>query len=222
HTAHPDDAVAVAKLGADVLMHTPYQAELTDEDVRQLVAAGVPIVTTVQIWEWAQRGLTKKPPLTELEKRLMSTVTRATLEEDWTEYVADYETDDFSPEFLNETLPKFHRNLVANLKKLKAAGVPLLVGTDYGIPGLTPGASLIREMHMLRQFGFSSVEVLRMATSLPGRELEPTGPALGIVALGARAELILLPSNPLNNLSVIDHVDLVFSQGKVYQPTTDF
>jgi imidazolonepropionase-like amidohydrolase len=94
----------------------------------------------------------------------------------------------------------------------------MLAGTDYGVPGLTPGASLIRELHVLNALGISNLKVLKMATSLPGSILEPQGPPLGVIKQGALAELILLSENPIENLGAIDHVEMIFTQGKIITP----
>ncbi len=115
-------------------------------------------------------------------------------------------------------MPQFHEDLIANIKAMQTHNIRMVAGTDYGVPGLTPGASLIRELHVLSDLGMSNLRVLKMATSLPGKILEPDGPALGVIKQGALAEMILVPDNPIENLDAIDHVKTVFTQGNVITP----
>jgi imidazolonepropionase-like amidohydrolase len=86
---------------------------------------------------------------------------------------------------------------------LQQAGVPLLAGTDaYGVPCVIPGYSLQRELELLQQSGLSPYEVLRTATvnaaAFLGRSNE-----FGQIAVGQRADLVLLPGNPLVDLKVL-------------------
>lgn len=108
-----------------------------------------------------------------------------------------------------------------NIKAMYQAGVPLVAGTDTGVPGLTYGASLVFELERLQGFGMAPVDVLRAATSVPGRLLDRDparqGGRLGTVSVGAPAELILLPGNPLEDVRTLQQLDLVFSGGRVFE-----
>jgi imidazolonepropionase-like amidohydrolase len=89
-------------------------------------------------------------------------------------------------------------------RALSDSGVPLLLGTDSpGIPGMYPGLSIHEDLRLLVQAGLTPYEALSAGTRTPGefvqrffRQPEPAG----IVALGQRADLILLAANPLNDV----------------------
>ncbi len=63
---------------------------------------------------------------------------------------------------------------IENVRRLHAAGVPLLAGTDAPNPGTASGLSLHGELRLLRRAGLSGTEVLAAATSVPAgiREVE--------------------------------------------------
>jgi hypothetical protein len=86
--------------------------------------------------------------------------------------------------------------LVAPLSK---AGVRLLAGTDAVTDYCLPGFGLHDELALLVEAGLSPAEALRTATLNPaeflGREKE-----LGSIAVGKRADLVLLERNPLNDI----------------------
>ena len=80
------------------------------------------------------------------------------------------------------------------------AGVPLALGTDASplMPFVVPGFSALDELDELRQAGLSPAQVLRAATidaaTLIGRNDR------GMIASGRRADLLVLDSNPLDDV----------------------
>jgi hypothetical protein len=82
------------------------------------------------------------------------------------------------------------------VRALAAAGAPLLVGTDTGNPYVVPGESMHDEIEFLVAAGVPRARVLRAATADAGRFLGHASTA-GIVAAGARADLLLVSTDPL-------------------------
>ena len=83
---------------------------------------------------------------------------------------------------------------------LHAAGVGILVGTDSPNPFVLPGFSLYDELEFLERAGLSRFEAIAAATRNPAHFLKADG-EFGVVAVGARADLILLDANPLKSLA---------------------
>ena len=86
-------------------------------------------------------------------------------------------------------------------------GVNLMLGTDAAdVAGVASGFSVHRELELLVQGGLTPYEALTTATSNPGRFVEqyfPDQDALGRVVVGARADLLLLRSDPLQAVSAL-------------------
>ncbi len=97
-------------------------------------------------------------------------------------------------------------------RQLFDAGVPVLVGTD-GIAGLM----LHRELELQVQAGIPAASVLQDATLLAARILKQEA-EVGSVAVGKRADLLLVEGNPLEHISDIRRGRLVFKSGVVYDP----
>ena len=96
---------------------------------------------------------------------------------------------------------------------LHRAGVLLVAGTDaLGAPFVVPGVSLHQELQLLTECGLTPFEALRTATVNPavflGREKE-----FGTVAVGKRADLVLVERNPLEDLSSLKQPIGVMSRG---------
>ncbi len=84
--------------------------------------------------------------------------------------------------------------------KLHAAGVPLLAGSDAPAPdGVMPGVSLHEELNLLVEAGLSPYEALQTATVNPAIYMEAEQ-EFGRVAVGLRADLVLLNGNPLEDI----------------------
>jgi hypothetical protein len=98
------------------------------------------------------------------------------------------------------------------------AGVPILAGTDTPDSFVFPGSSLHDELEHLTMAGLSPLEALRSATIEPARFLGLEFVA-GELIPGARADVVLVRSNPLDDLSHIRHPETVILAGAVYNRT---
>lgn len=95
---------------------------------------------------------------------------------------------------------------------LHDAGVPLIAGTDAGGFGIIPGASLARELELLVDAGLSPHEALAAATRVSAEVLgfENTGR----IAPGYRANLTLLPADPLQDVGTVEQPAGVMIRGQ--------
>ena len=91
------------------------------------------------------------------------------------------------------------RNRKILLKTLSDAGVGILMGTDSPQLFSVPGFSIHREMHAMADAGMTPYEILRSGTANVGTYFQRYD-AFGTIGIGGRADLILLNSNPLDNV----------------------
>jgi len=104
----------------------------------------------------------------------------------------------------------FHVRLV---KAFKAAGVPMVAGTDAGLSGVVGGFSLHDEIELLVVAGLTPEEALVAATRLPAAWLG-IDKEVGTVEAGKRADLILLDANPLSDVKNTRKIAGVFVNGQ--------
>ena len=102
--------------------------------------------------------------------------------------------------------------VMSMVKRLAAAGVPVMAGTDAPIGYLTPGASLHEELFMLVEGGLTTAQALRAATYEPARFLG-VEKQVGSLDAGMTADLVLLSANPLADIRNIAKIDMVFKNG---------
>lgn len=84
---------------------------------------------------------------------------------------------------------------------LHEAGVPLIAGSDSGVFGLIPGASLADELTLLVAAGLPPHEALASATRTSAEVLGFKDS--GVIAPGYRANLVLLPGDPLEEIGAV-------------------
>ena len=116
------------------------------------------------------------------------------------------------PAHAAEGAEEFHKWLEV-VGEAHRRGVPIVAGTDQSILG----HSLHRELELYVEAGFTPMEALQSATSVPakllGRDQE-----LGTVSVGKRADIIVVAGNPLVDIRDTRKVTLVIARGHAYEP----
>jgi len=207
HVGTAQGAVEAAQAGAALLMHVPWEDELSPEQVQAIAKAGTPVVTTRRIYAAWLNALSGDPKLTKLEKKVM----RPGLEE-----ILKAKPEQISlfgwEDYLGRAA-EFDRILGVNVKALHEGGVTLLAGTDTGLSGVFPGAGLHEELKSIAALGIPAAAVLKMATSNPARVVEPEAKR-GVIEVGAIADLLLIEDDPLQNLEALDEIEGVWKAGQ--------
>ncbi len=105
---------------------------------------------------------------------------------------------------------------------LSEAQVPLLLGTDSSAPGMFPGKSAHIELTELVKAGLTPYQALATGTRNAGRFLSGHvrgASPFGTVAVGSRADLLLLEGNPLVDISNVEKIMGVLVRGKWFTRT---
>jgi hypothetical protein len=98
--------------------------------------------------------------------------------------------------------------------KMNTAGVPIMSGTDTTAPFIFPGSSLHEELALLVQAGLTPMQALQAATKLPAEFLGKLQ-TQGTVEQGKIADLVLLDSNPLDDIHNTQKIRAVVLRGKL-------
>ena len=125
------------------------------------------------------------------------------------EYFADHSPNPGVARF-NRALLDYH---AAEFKKQMAAGIPFAVGSDVGP---FPHGTQARELVLMVKFGMPTVQVLQ-ADLLNGAKLLGWDGKIGELKAGYYADVIAVPGNPLEDISVTQRVSFVMKGGVIYK-----
>jgi len=108
---------------------------------------------------------------------------------------------------------------IVSYKRMKEAGIRILVGGDYGL-NITPHGTYAKDLeYYVNHFGFTNAEALHSATRLGGIAMHPDG-SLGTLEEGKLADLVVIDGNPLEDITILqdhDRIVSVMKDGKFYK-----
>jgi imidazolonepropionase-like amidohydrolase len=97
---------------------------------------------------------------------------------------------------------------------MRSAGVRILAGTDSANAYVVPGFALHDELRLLVASGLTPAEALAAATVSPARFFG-LGGEVGTIAVGQRADLVLLDANPLTDIENTSRISAVILKGEL-------
>ncbi|MAF83143.1 MAG: amidohydrolase family protein [Gammaproteobacteria bacterium] len=103
-----------------------------------------------------------------------------------------------------------------NLFTVYGAGIPVLIGTDTGIPGVLPGISAQLELVMHQEAGLDPIDVLRAATTTAASVFNRKG-VFGTLREGAQADLLVLDADPRLDVGNVRRIHHVIRAGRVHK-----
>ena len=104
-------------------------------------------------------------------------------------------------------------------RALHERGVRITAGSDTGMPWITPGVSLHREMEILVDAGIPVRDVLLIATR-NGAEALGLSAEIGTVEGGKVADFVVLRRNPVEDIRNTRSIEAVYHFGRRYDPDT--
>jgi imidazolonepropionase-like amidohydrolase len=125
------------------------------------------------------------------------------------EYFADHAATPEAGKRQHQTLD-FHAQ---EFRKQLAAGVPMVVGSDVGP---FPHGTQARELALMVQYGMKPIQVLQ-ADLLNGAKLLGWDGQIGALKPGYFADVIAVPGDPTQDISVTARVSFVMKNGRVYR-----
>jgi imidazolonepropionase-like amidohydrolase len=207
HIGSVDDAVTAAEAGVDGWIHMVYKERIPDPMIAKLASYGIPMVATMVVFE-SYATLRDGRESTALEREVAPAERLAAYNDppEDSALVAAFEpfTDD---------LRAAREHWGDNIRRLHEAGVPILAGSDTQ-PGVFAGPGLHRELALLVAAGLTPAQALRAATLDAARFAsgEPD-PDFGRIALGKRADLLLVDGDPTRDIAAVSDIRAVVRDG---------
>jgi len=193
----------IEHLGADTGPVDPAQLAAI---VKLTHDTGTAVVPTMPLWETIIGAA-------DLEKLLAYPELRYMPAKEVARWKAVYERRTSDPKFSKPRALQIAANRKVVLKALADGGVTLLFGTDAPQEFSVPGFSIYREMQANVAAGLTPYQVLRAATKNVGDYFKNKD-TFGLVAVGHRADLILLHANPLSDVAHVAQRTGVMLRGR--------
>jgi imidazolonepropionase-like amidohydrolase len=118
-----------------------------------------------------------------------------------------------SPEGDSADARAYFAKLLAVVKALHKAGVPIVAGTDQAVPG----HSIHRELELYVEAGFTPMEAIQSATLVPARVMNKQN-EVGTVEAGKRADFVVVDGDPLADIRATRRISLVVAAGRSFDP----
>ena len=206
-------AKVAVRAGADVLVHSVYEGPVDEEFLALAREAGTIYTPT----------LTVHAGYAQLAARSFDA-------DAYGEALACVDPRTRAKAFLTDSLPggapaeQIERRRVAgerrsaimaeNLRRVKAAGIPIAMGTDAGNPLTLAGPSVYIEMEAMQAAGMSPMEVLVSATRTSAAAMGRLED-MGTLEPGKVADLVVLDADPTADIRNVRSVALIVRAGRV-------
>jgi imidazolonepropionase-like amidohydrolase len=100
-----------------------------------------------------------------------------------------------------------------NFRKAVKAGVKMSFGTDAGVCPYDRG---VRQFALMVKYGMTPMQAIQAATT-SAVDLLGRSDVMGSIKPGRYADVIAVSGDPLQDISVLEHVQFVMKDGKVYK-----
>jgi imidazolonepropionase-like amidohydrolase len=220
HATELETARAAVEEGADVLVHSVIDKSVDDAFVKLLKGRQVILCPTLVVFERYGRTFSHQLNLTPEEQKWGNREVIASLDvtripqEKLPDRVKTALAD---PKAALNKIDKTYEVALSNLKKLEDAGVTIAAGTDAGNIGTIHGPALFREFQLMKEAGLTPMQVLQCATANAAKLFGgDTGARIGRIENGYFADLVVLNSNPLDDIAHTSDIHTVIKNGTVY------
>ncbi|MBS0660742.1 MAG: amidohydrolase family protein [Verrucomicrobia bacterium] len=219
HATELEAARAAVEAGADLLVHSVNDKDIDDAFIALLRERGTILTPTLVVFERYAQTFAQQLRLPREELALGDPYVIGTL----------FDLAHLKPELVPENLriavqnPKFlemrvtapMRQAQKNLKRLQDADIPIAAGTDAGNIGTIHGPAIFREFALMREAGLTPMEILKAATATAARAFQAKA-EFGSLAPGLLADLVVLKSDPLQDIARASDIESVVKGGVVH------
>lgn len=208
HATEPLTARDAVEAGAAVLVHEVDGDTVSGDLVAAIKRSGTIVIPTVSVYAgYADVSLGRSPAL-RYPLDCVDPATRQKLET----VLSDSLRGSGKAFWTSPAAARLTANVVRNLQRMYAAGIPIAMGTDAGNPGTAHGPSVFGEMEALQLAGMPAQAVFASATIVAAGALG-MDKEIGSVEAGKRADLAVFDADPTVDIRNARQVRLVVRNG---------
>jgi imidazolonepropionase-like amidohydrolase len=219
HATELKTAELAVDAGADILVHSVEDFVVSDQFVKKLVAKKVSYIPTLVVMSGYITAMTGQLAHHASDLFFANPFAYGSLTDP--EHLIEKDLPE-SFKYIRSTKKypstKVQDSIMAiNLKKVYAAGVNVVAGTDAGNIGTMHGSSFVIELEAMKRAGLTNAEILKSATLNSAVCFDQN---TGLIEKGKAADLVVLMQNPLDNISNVTSVEYVVKSGRILKADT--
>ena len=217
HATELETARKAVEGGADVLVHQVTDKKVDQDLLDKMKENNVILMPTLWVFSSYSAVYSKNLDLMEVEHQLGNPYVIGTLYD-------MYELDD-------DELGERHKNLqtmkadpakpnqtaLENTKIMQDAGITIVTGTDAGNVGVIHGPGIFHEFEFMEMAGLTPMQILKASTINAAKMLDRED-VFGSIEKGKLADMVVLNSNPLDDIQNATDIDLVIKSGMIFEP----
>lgn len=207
HVFYLEDAKALVEAGLAGLVHAVRDKPVDRELIEAMSARGAWQAASTLAREYSTYAYAEPPAF--LDDRFFA---RAIPSDLVTELKSEAYRKRVASDPLFKRYPEFLRTAQQNLKRLADAGIRYGLGTDTGPPARFQGAFEHLELELMVEAGLTPAQAIIAATS-SGAEFLGVAEDLGTLEEGKWADLIVLGTNPLEEIRNTRSIEAVYIAG---------
>ena len=202
------EAKDALRAGASLLVHSVEDRAVDDEFLALARSAGASYTPTLTVYEGYGMLMGRRPELSGLAMECVDPDTRRRVA------LTDSLPGGGDPARFRAFFAPRRQTMLANLRRVQEAGIPVAMGTDAGNPLTLHGASVYREMEAMAEAGLTPLQVLVASTRNAARAMGRTD--IGTLEPGKLADLVVLDADPLASVANLRRVRLVARGGEIW------
>lgn len=217
HATEYETAKLAVTAGADILVHSIDDKVLDNEMLQLLKTKQTVYIPTLIVAQNYNRTFTQQFDFTAHDFRYADPFMLGTLM-DPQHIETSKQTFDYKKmrNFL-QVPDKGDSTMLTNVKLAQDAGVLVVAGTDAGNIGTHHASSFYDELLAMKQAGLSNAAIIRAATINAAKGFGKDKD-YGSISAGKVADLLLLDKDPLQDITVLSHINTVIHRGVPMQP----
>ncbi len=215
HATQLETARTAVKAGADILAHIVTDKEVDQEFIKLLKDNNVILTPTLVVFEGYGEVLSQQVELSAPEFDYANPYIISTFF-DLRELPEDAIPQRVLEGIKNPQPISPNPVVLKNLKLLQDGGVTIAAGTDAGNIGTLHGPSIFREFELMAEAGLSPQQILTAAT-INGAKVTGWQKKLGTIEAGKLADMVILNSDPLQDIRNTSDIHLVIKDGMIFE-----
>jgi len=217
HIGSESDIITGMNAGVRFFAHAPYRSSLSDITIQKMKANRAVVIPTLVVFDYLADFFQNSLEFSAMDKAVLDpNILNAYMEIPPEKLkVSDPRMESWIHDLITYRDIKFD-----NVRRMKAAGITIVAGTDSPNVATVPGSSLHTELRLLvEKCGFTPEEAVMAATGVSGKWMETlTGTkGLGQIQSGGPADILILNKDFRQDIRQTENIYMVIANGRIVE-----